>query len=310
MMQNNLSSGNLTADKRADYARMLGETGDFQAAGELMLQALELAPDWVAGWFQAGGYFEKVGNTSAAIAAFERVLNKSPADRFGAGLKLAHLRGGNIAAPQTAYVEALFDDYAAKFDKSLVETLGYRVPELLAEMVDRHGSGRNFVHCIDLGCGTGLMVQALGDAAEMYTGIDLSAAMLAKAAQKKLYQKLIKADLVLGMSETGSADLIVAADVFMYFGSLEPVISEVRTRLVPNGLFVFSVELSRANSAYELRPSMRHAHSAEYIGQCLSDCGFETLETNIAIIRMDGAEAIEGLLTIVRKLSPPLNADG
>jgi predicted TPR repeat methyltransferase len=134
--------------------------------------------------------------------------------------------------------------------------------------------------------------------------------MLAKAAQKRLYQTLIKADLIAGMSEAGTADLIIAADVFMYLGSLEPVISEASAHLLPDGLFAFSVELSKASSGYELRPSMRHAHSAEYVGQCLSDSRLETLETKTAIIRMDGKEAIEGLLTIARKPGTAQNADG
>jgi predicted TPR repeat methyltransferase len=123
MMKNEMSSGNLMADKRAEYARMLVESGDFQAAAELMQQALELAPGWTAGWFQAGGYFEKAGNKEQASKAFELVLRASATDIFGARLKLAHMQGQSVDAPQTAYVEALFDEYAAKFDTSLVENL-------------------------------------------------------------------------------------------------------------------------------------------------------------------------------------------
>lgn len=69
------------ADKRAEYARMLVESGDFQAAAELMQQALELAPGWTAGWFQAGGYFEKAGNKEQALKAFDLVL-RALADRY------------------------------------------------------------------------------------------------------------------------------------------------------------------------------------------------------------------------------------
>ncbi len=309
-MRNNLSSGNLVADKRADYARMLGESGDFQAAAELMQQALELAPNWAAGWFQAGGYFEKAGNTGAAVQAFERVLDASPVDKFGARLKLALMRGEAISAPQTDYVEALFNDYAAKFDKSLVEKLGYRVPELLAEMVGAAAPNQTFEHCVDLGCGTGLMALALGSIASRYTGIDLSAAMLAKARDKKLYARLIKSDLADGMSEAGSADLIIAADVFMYLGSLSPVMAAAAEHLLPDGLFVFSVELSKEGRDYELRPSMRHAHSASYVRDCLTERGFQTLDTKTAVIRMDGPEAIEGLLTVARKPGGHENANG
>jgi predicted TPR repeat methyltransferase len=310
MMQSNFSSGNLTADRRADYARMLDESGDFQAAAELMLQAMELAPDWTAGWFQAGGYFEKAGNAERAINAFDRVLEASPVDKFGARLKLALLRGGSVEAPQTAYVEALFDDYAEKFDRSLVEKLEYRVPQLLSEMVGKHSPSRTFEHCIDLGCGTGLMAQALGRKASSFTGIDLSAAMLGRADEKKLYAKLIKADLIEGTAAAGPADLIIAADVFMYLGSLLPVMETVAEHLPQDGLFAFSVEKFDAVDGYKLRPSLRHAHSETYLVQNLANAGLVPLEIRTETIRMDGPDAIQGLLTVARKSDERMNADG
>ena len=309
-MQRNLSSGNLTADKRADYARMLGEAGDFQAASEVMQQALDLVPDWTAGWFLAGEYFEKAGNTACAIAAFDRVLNASPDDRFGARLKLAHARGESLADPQTAYVEALFDDYAEKFDNSLIEKLGYRVPALLADMVEHNSPGQTFGHCVDLGCGTGLMAQALGSKSCLYTGIDLSAAMLAKSDEKQLYTKLIKADLVEGMAIAGQADLIIAADVFMYLGSLALVMAAAERHLSQDGLFAFSVELGKTGIDYQLRSSMRHAHSKNYVTACLESVGLKPLEMRTEIIRTDGQIAIEGLLVIADKPNRHMNADG
>lgn len=309
-MQTNLSSGNLVADKRADYARMLGESGDFQAAAEVMQQALELANEWAAGWFQAGEYFENAGDAERALDAFNRVLAASPEDKFGARLKLAYLRGETLAFPHTAYVEALFDDYAEKFDKSLVERLKYRVPELLAEMVERSGPNRKFKHCIDLGCGTGLMAQALGAKSDRTTGVDLSAAMLAKADGKGLYTKLIKADLIDGIAAAGQADLIIAADVFMYLGPLQPVMQAAACHLSDAGRFAFSIELNELGNDCQLRASMRYAHSSNYIVACLRSAGFIPLEMRAEIIRMDGETAIEGLLVIAHKSKSRMSGDG
>lgn len=309
-MHSNLSSGNLVADKRADYARMLGESGDFQAAAEVMQQALELVPDWAAGWFQAGVYFEKSGHNERALHAFYKVLIASPEDKFGARLKLAYLQGENVKFSQTAYVEALFDDYAEKFDQSLVEKLGYRVPELLAQMVEHNSPSRTFKHCIDLGCGTGLMAQALRNKSRHKTGVDLSAAMLAKAESKKLYSKLLKADLIEGMAIAGPSDLIVAADVFMYLGSLHSVMEMVALHLSQDGLFAFSVEMGDPGSDYQLRASMRHAHSEAYVAQSLESAGLMLREMRSETIRMDGRNAIEGLLVVAGKSGLLLNTDG
>ena len=79
-----LSSGDLTADRRADYARMLGEGGDPGAAAELMEQALDLVPGWAAGWFRLGEYRQKAGLAGAADA-YRRALECDAQDIFGAG---------------------------------------------------------------------------------------------------------------------------------------------------------------------------------------------------------------------------------
>jgi predicted TPR repeat methyltransferase len=309
-MQNNLSSGNLTADKRADYARMLGEAGDFQAAAELMQQALELVPNWTAGWFQAGGYFEKAGDRTMAAAAFGTVLALEPDDKYGAGLKRARLRGEHLKTPQPAYVEALFDDYAERFDAALLDRLDYRVPELIAKSLARYAPGRRFVHGIDLGCGTGLMGQALNGKAERMTGIDLSSAMLQKAAAKGLYAELKKADLIDGLRFSDPADLVLAADVFMYLGALEGVTEAVGDRLVPGGLFAFSIELHSGAGDCCLQESLRHAHSRPYVERLVAACGMRTVNTEEAGIRRDGNAMITGLVVLAEKLRADGNADG
>ena len=66
MTLNQLSSGDLIADRRADYAKMLADGGEPGSAAELMAQALERAPDWAAGWFRLADYEEKSGRKEAA----------------------------------------------------------------------------------------------------------------------------------------------------------------------------------------------------------------------------------------------------
>ena len=77
------------------------------------------------------------GSRGPSLAHGAKTRSGGPA---GAGLKLAiDGRAPQSAAPPSAFVEALFDQYAEKFDHALVETLGYRVPELLAEAIARTG---------------------------------------------------------------------------------------------------------------------------------------------------------------------------
>jgi len=110
------SSGDLIADRRADYARMLAESGDPAAAAELMEQALERAPDWAAGWLKLAEYREKAGANEGAVEALGRLVALDPEDIFAGRLKLAVLGAADVPdQPSSRYVEALFDDYADRF---------------------------------------------------------------------------------------------------------------------------------------------------------------------------------------------------
>ena len=199
MLASELFSGDVIADRRADYAAMLAESGDPAGAAELMEQALERAPAWAAGWFRCGLYREQAGDSAGAAVAFERVVTLDPQDMFGASLKLAAL-GAALTPdhPSSRYIERFFDDYAERFDVSLVNKLGYGVPGDLAALLSS-GSDlpQHFRLVADLGCGTGLFGAEIRARADRLEGFDLSARMLAKARAKRLYDHLGVADLSL-----------------------------------------------------------------------------------------------------------------
>src|SRR5205823_7075234 len=67
-----LSSGNLMADRRFEFARDLQWKGDLPAAADLLMQAIELAPDFTSAWFTLAGIREELGEHDAAIAAFQK----------------------------------------------------------------------------------------------------------------------------------------------------------------------------------------------------------------------------------------------
>jgi predicted TPR repeat methyltransferase len=303
-----LSSGDLVADRRADYAVMLAESGDHAAAAELMEQALELTPSWAAGWFRLAEYREKAGSTDA-IAAYRQTLALAPDDIFGAGLKLALLGDASQPGlPPSSYVEGLFDDYADRFDTALVERLGYTVPGKLMHMIRTHITGP-YGTVVDLGCGTGLFGAEIIRQCSDLEGYDISENMLAKARDKHLYQHLAKADLSLSSAQSGlladrpshRADLIAAADVMMYLGDLDAAFANVATLIKPMGVFAFSVEKTTSDTGFELRPSMRYAHSAAHVETMLSAHGMQSFAIEETVIRMDGGKPIVGLLFLARR---------
>src|SRR5438552_4697561 len=118
-----LSSGNLMADRRFEFARDLQWKGDLPAAADLLMQAIELAPNFTSAWFTLGGIREELGEHRAAIAAYQKAQASDANDRHGAGLRLMRLGAEPVSDMPRAYVQTLFDQYAPRFEASLVDDL-------------------------------------------------------------------------------------------------------------------------------------------------------------------------------------------
>lgn len=307
-----LSSGDLTADRRAQYARQYAEGGDFGAAVDLQVQALELAPGWAAGWHVLGNYREKTGDLAGAADAWRQVLALAQVDIFGAGLKLSLTgQAETPPAPPSEYVEALFDGYSDRFDAALLEDLGYCVPERLTSLIgDAAGEGALFAKTIDLGCGTGLFGEQIRHMTSWLEGYDLSQGMLAKATGKGVYDHLGQADILYGIAaarQSGAvaADLVAAADVFAYFGDLDPVMTVAAELTRENGLLALSLEAGPEDCDWLLQASLRYCHGEAYLLRMLERHGFDVVRVTREPIRRDGAATISGLLAIARKRRDP-----
>jgi hypothetical protein len=207
------SSGDLRADRRFLYAEESAATGDHSAAAELLEQFLEIVPYWAPAWFALGVAREKLGDADAAQQAYARALACDPQDVLGASLALARLGAAPVPASATpAYVVRLFDQYARRFDAHLVEGLGYRAPALLRDAVAdvrrRMARPMHFARALDLGCGTGLAGAAFRDCVDRLEGLDLSAAMIAEARAKGIYDVLEVGDIIDHLRATPDRTLI------------------------------------------------------------------------------------------------------
>lgn len=190
-----------------------------------------------------------------------------------------------------------FDAFAGEFDRHLVDDLDYRVPQQLAALLRGH-LGEARLDTLDLGCGTGLVGDALGALARSLVGINLSAQMLDVARRKGRYDVLHHADVTtwLATADPAAFDRVVAADVFIYLGDLERVFEEVAHCLRPGGAFAFSVE-SCAGEDYRLLPSGRYAQSAAYLQRLAARQGLKVLAQEPVLIR----RGVEGLLYLLQR---------
>lgn len=295
------SSGDLTADRRASFAETLAHLGDMAGAIETLSGALTLAPEWAAGWFRLGEFLDLSGDIEAACLAWDKAVLADPKDPLGAGLKRDLARKVPVAeAMPPAFVELLFDQYAPKFERSLVEKLGYRGPEILLDSLMLAGRSQ-FDTVLDLGCGTGLMGAALRPFCSTLEGYDISDGMLVEADRKGVYNVLEKRDISRLDAMEQRYDLIVAADVFIYLGALERVIGWCAGSLAPGGVLAFTVELGDA--PIQLRESRRFAHSQPYIETLLTEAGFGQVHLTPCILREDRGVPIEGLSVVATGLT-------
>jgi predicted TPR repeat methyltransferase len=300
------SSGDLIADRRFEFARDLQLKGDLPAAADLLEQAIELASNFTSAWFTLGEIREQLGQHDAAIAAFRRAQASDSGDLHGAAVRLMRLGAEGLGEMPKGYVQALFDQYAPRFEAALLGDLGYRAPQLLFKAVI---SVRNaakkpafFKRAIDLGCGTGLGAGAFHKEVDHFIGIDLSPRMIEQARATGLYAELEVNDMVEGLRSKpdASAHLLLAADAMCYVGDIAPVLAEARRVLAPGGVFAFTLETHRGEGVV-LGAGLRYAHAAEYVcGQILA-AGLAVAHLEQASPRNEDNEPVQGLVVVAAK---------
>ncbi|MEZ2144200.1 methyltransferase domain-containing protein [Bradyrhizobium sp. DN5] len=301
-----LTSGDLMADRRFEFARDLQLKGDLPAAANLLEQAIELAPDFTSAWFALGEIRQQLGERDKAIAAFREARRSDPGDQHGAGLHLVRLGEAEIAEMPKAYVQALFDQYAPRFEHTLINDLGYRAPSLIfkAVLASRVAAKKPafFKHAIDLGCGTGLAAAAFAKQVDHFIGIDLSPGMIKQARATNLYAELEVADMIDGLrgKADASANLVVAADAFVYLSDLAPVLTEIKRVLVSGGVLAFTLE-THDGGGIMLGEGLRYAHSAEYARGAIAKAGLKLLTLESAWPRNENNEPVRGLVVVAEK---------
>ena len=215
----------------------------------------------------------------------------------------------------------------------------------------------SFNTVLDAGCGTGLAGRFLRPlVAGSLVGADLSQNMLKLAAEctltkgcglkeeddttraenddderskTPLYDKLVSSDLekvtideltngLPGDSLREGFDLIVAADVLVYFGDIQKVLNNFAQ--LSNGddtkssFLVFSCERIEDEKAppagWKLQSSGRYAHSKSYVQDVASNAGFHPIGYEEIVPRQEKGEDVKGHMFILAIGGAALGEDG
>ncbi len=256
--------------------------------------ALALDATLAEAWSQRGSLLREAGEQEEAARSFHQAL-KHGGDNELNRFYLASVTAQPVPQrPPLAYVETLFDEYANDFQTHLVEGLNYQAHgTLLAPLVE---SDARFSTVLDLGCGTGLCGQLIHPQAEVVDGVDVSGAMVTQARASGVYRQVVHGDLLPFLEASSEpAELVMAADVFIYVGALEAVFAAVRRRLAPGGCFAFSVERAEAGQDLVLLPSLRYAHSGGYVERLAQQNGMRVVRQWEAPLREDQRRPVMGL---------------
>ena len=202
-------------------------------------------------------------------------------------------------------ISNLFDGYADRFQSHLVDTLQYRVPDRIAQILTQAHPDRRF-NLLDLGCGTGLVGARLGSIEGYIVGVDLSPRMIEEAAKLGVYAKFHQINVLDAVSHT-PADLyeaITMAVVLVYLGDLAPVAPGALRVLKPGGHFIFSCERATdAEPDLVLRAgSNRYAHRTSAVERICQDAGFTDIQIeDLPVLRMESGQPVPGFLVTARK---------
>ena len=151
--------------------------------------------------------------------------------------KLAKVSGKNAKVDS----KLLYDEWANDYENDLINEYGYIAPKLTVDKFKALVLKKN-LKIIDVGCGTGLVGQALYEHGyKNIDGYDISPEMLKIAKQSKFYKELRQIDLNDKLTNLPkNYDVLICVGSFGY-GALGPIAIRHLIGLVRSGglLFIF-----------------------------------------------------------------------
>lgn len=263
-------------------------------------QTLLLDADYLGAHMNLASMYLKKNKPTQAKKHYEAILKQHPDDKEIQYILAAINQEKPPESAPKEYLQNLFNQYAAYYDKHLAEHLHYKVPAALKKALTAYIHTTDAcLKILDLGCGSGLCGAEFKPWAETLIGIDIAENMLAIAKEKALYDQLICDDIMQSLPHYKDFDLILAADVFTYKGDIAQCLILCAQALKPGGLIGFSVEKTEQQN-FVLQSNCRYAHNQDYLKHTLQAAGFEILSLEPTELRQQQRQPVLGYCVVAR----------
>ncbi len=264
---------------------VLKDMGEFDEALGLFFNALSLNPNlneisvniWETLVLLAAKDEEK------AIKIADNWQKSYPDNPFAKFAK--NIMEGKNAENCEVFVERLFDNFADNYEL-VMQNLAYSAPLAIGRIAG-YLEGR----VADLGCGSGFVGKNIKNDKNYIIGVDLSAKMLEKAAEKKVYDELVKADILDFLKNRNDFETIVAADVLGYIPNIEKFVELCRGKKI---IFTVETDDEAANSVISKAGRIKYNHA--YIKNLLNEKGFKNIKEEKLVLRQENGEPVAGMI--------------
>jgi predicted TPR repeat methyltransferase len=211
--------------------------------------ALWIKPGQAMAYYQLGRCYLLEERPEKAHASFTQALAADPGCQEAKFMVAAMAEDALPTDIPSSIIEEHFTVLAPQYDIQ-AEEYNYQSPAYIAREVAAHAAGKEqALHILDLGCGTGLVGQAMKEQLPfaILTGVDINAEMLTRAQAKlfherPVYRQLIRADMLPYMAEGKAEYEAITASASLHFvRDLTPALRAIHGRLKNNGVFVGTV---------------------------------------------------------------------
>lgn len=173
---------------------------------------------------------------------------------------------------------AYYDDFAGWYERERHLPYHRMLDDLEVELVERYGTNKDV---LEVGCGTGLILERAARVAHHATGVDLSGGMLAKAAERGL--SVVQASATALPIATASVDVAYSFKVLAHIPDIAGALREMARVVRPGGWVL--AEFYNARSIRRLVKALKPPTPVS-----------ETTHDEHVFTRYDDAKAIQSYL--------------